>query len=578
MAGPEPPSSPSTALLGGLHQTQPSEHVFVLILEQFWGDGISKREIRAVYTSQSDANAACQDYLLRTWPRDQFSLYELGPSPQRPELSKISAQIATDRFHVWVERHPWEGTLDFSSKAVAKRAGKGPNAYILQRTIKDASGGKRRSTTRGVYATYPLAKQALALEQPPPEWSSNEGYIVEAHGEYANALSPSGKSAWLFIEIRPLHMNYQPLDQEEQQHQLAAATTTAAGSSSSSTSTSQIGTSASHPISLDHTDDNSSTGAATGSIPPSPSTFALNLHRTGSLRPFHLDNSHHPFNIPNSPIASNPDEAGAFVYLVLQLKTIPYTPPILTVEAVAYEIEVANRVGIALLEGFGGPTHIFEPIFRDDGCLQGTIEMRSRDEGLTVWVEKRAVVLGDEVLDFELLSEPGSVQSQSKLPQSPLRSHFARDSTTATATAMLTTGLGQKRDVPEGGFDPVPPPPQLKAARVSPTEDKNLQGKFKVVEITQQAISSMTVTSSAVATTSEESTEQVTIDSSDDVTSAALKARVRFYQSVAKQDLDAVDIQDELDMEQSSTAGSIRAISRSDPSLVLLEVKVEASS
>ncbi|GJJ75774.1 hypothetical protein EMPS_08132 [Entomortierella parvispora] len=542
MAG---PPSASTLI-----PVQPSEHVFVLILEQFWGDGISKREIRTVYTTAADANAACQDYLLRTWPRDQFSLYEIGASPQQPELSKVSAQINTDRFHVWVERHSWEGTLDFSSKAIAKRAGKGPNAYILQRTIKDASGGKRRSTTRGIFATYQLAKQALAQEQPPSEWSSNEGYVVETHGEYAHALSPSGKTAWLFIEIRPLYMTYQPMDQEEQE-QLHAQ-----GASSS-----HIGTSASHPISLDHGDD-SITGTPVASIPPSPS-FDFSIHRSGSLRPFHLDN-------PSSPMQSNPDEAGAFVYLVLQLKTIPYTPPILTVEAVAYEIEVANRVGIALLEGFGGPAYVFEPILREDGCLQGTIELRSRDEGLTVWVEKRAVVLGE--LDLELLSEPGSIPSNlNKLPHSPLRTHYERDIISTPSSAL---GLGShKREEPEGGFDdPMPISPQAKTARIS----KKIDGRFKVVESTHSTLStiatSATATSSEATATTTEDIHRSIVDSSEEVTAAVLKARVRFYHSVTNCDLDAVEIQDELDKEDVRT---IQAKSRSNPSLFLLKVKVQ---
>ena len=525
----------------------------MLILEQFWGDGISKREIRTVYTTAADANAACQDYLLRTWSRDQFSLYEIGASPQRPELSKVSAQINTDRFHVWVERHSWEGTLDFSTKAIAKRAGKGPNAYILQRTIKDASGGKRRSTTRGIFATYQLAKQALAQEQPPSEWSSNEGYVVETHGEYAHALSPSGKTAWLFIEIRPLYMTYQPMDQEEQE-QLHAG-----GASSSS----DIGASASHPISLDHGEDgNSVTGTPVASIPSSPSTFGFGLHRSSSLRPFHLDN-------PSSPMQSNPDEAGAFVYLVLQLKTIPFTPPILTVEAVAYEVEVANRVGITLLESFGGPAHVFEPIFREDGCLQGTIELRSRDEGLTVWVEKRAVVLGE--LDLELSSEPGSIPSTThKLPHSPLRTHFERDMISTPSSAL---GLGShKREEPEGGFDAVLPAPQTKIARIS----RNLAGRFKVVETIHSTLStiatSTTATSTEATTTATEDLHRVIVESSEEVKAAVLKARVRFYHSVTNYELDSVEIHDELEKDDVRT---ILAKPRSNPSLVLLEVKVQ---
>lgn len=385
----------------------PSKHVFQLILEQFWGDGVSKREIRSVYTSASDANAACHDYLLRTWPRDQFSLYEIGESPQRPELAKVSAQIHGDRFHVWIERHSWEGILDFSSHAIARRTGKGPNAYILQRTIKDASGGKRRSTTRGIYATRHLAKQALALDEPPAEWSSNQGYVLEPGGEYAHAMSPSGKTAWLFIEVRPLFMSYRRLEEEE----------------------AISGTSAQHPISLDQGDDHS------GSIPSSPSTL---LH---TINPF-------------SPMPSNPDEAGASVYLVLQLKTLPYTPPILTVEAVTYELEVANRLGVALLEGFNGPTHLTEPAFREDGCLQGTVEQPGRDEGLTVWVEKRAVVLGDEPLDFDL-SEHGSVASAPRMPL------FSHDVASSTSDA---TGSSRKREEPQDGFETEKQP---KAARLS---------------------------------------------------------------------------------------------------------------
>ncbi|KAF9295135.1 hypothetical protein BGZ74_010955 [Mortierella antarctica] len=375
----------------------PSKHVFQLILEQFWGDGVSKREIRSVYTSASDANAACHDYLLRTWPRDQFSLYELGESPQRPELAKVSAQIHGDRFHVWIERHSWEGILDFSSHAIARRTGKGPNAYILQRTIKDASGGKRRSTTRGIYATRQLAKQALAADEPPAEWSSNQGYVLEPGGEYAHAMSPSGKTAWLFIEVRPLFMSYRRLEDEQE---------------------AISGTSAQHPISLDQGDDHTS-------VPASPST----LH--GTTNAF-------------SPLPSNPDEAGAFVYLVLQLKTLPYTPPILTVEAVTYELEVANRLGIALLEGFNGPAHLTEPVFREDGCLQGTVEQPGRDEGLTVWVEKRIVVLGDEHLDFDLQSEHGSVASTSRM-----QSLFPHDISPVTGD---TTGP-RKREEPQDGFE-----------------------------------------------------------------------------------------------------------------------------
>ncbi|KAF9272150.1 hypothetical protein BGZ68_002658 [Mortierella alpina] len=551
-------AEPSAQSAQSSQPVPPSQYVFQLILEQFWGDGVSKREIRSVYTTASDANAACHDYLLRTWPRDQFSLYEIGASPQRPELAKVSAQINGDRFHVWIERHSWEGILDFSSKAIARRVGKGPNAYILQRTIKDASGGKRRSTTRGIYATRQLAKQALAQDEPPPEWSSNQGYVLEPGGEYAHALSPSGKTAWLFIEVRPLYMSYTRLDQEEQE---------AAQSLGQDASGGHVGMSALNPISLDHGDDSMS------SLPASPSTY---MHQQRSS----LDN-------PFSPMPSNPDEAGAFVYLVLQLKTIPYTPPILTVEAVAYELEVANRFGVALLEQFTGAEDMSGPVYREDGCLQGSVEQRDRDEGLTVWVEKRAVVLGDEALDFDLMSEHGSVHS------SKVYANSERDPNspyiTSAAPVIGDTGVGKrKRGEPESGFEAVgrhvgPYPParltSLEATEDAPkhAKDDGPGARYKVVSIThlhrdQAVTESIGHSSSATAA-------GIILDSSNDLTVAILGARMQFYSMLAKLDITAVDVKDELErsQEEKGKVRTIQARSRSEPVEVLQEVRVEDS-
>ncbi|KAF9919659.1 hypothetical protein FBU30_010702 [Linnemannia zychae] len=530
----------------------PSEFVYQLILEQFWGDGVSKREIRSVYTTANDANAACHDYLLRTWPRDQFSLYEIGISPQRPELAKVSAQINGDRFHVWIERHPWEGVLDFTSKAIAKRAGKGPNAYILQRTIKDASGGKRRSTTRGIYATRQLAKQALAHDEPPSEWSSNQGYVLEPGGEYAHALSPSGKAAWLFIEVRPLYMNYARLDQEENHHNQDGTGTAQNGEPSSS----HVGNSAMNPISLDHPEE-----GASSPIPPSPSTL---LHPNHPLR-YSFDNTF-------SPMSSNPDEAGAFVYLVLQLKTIPYTPPILTVEAVAYEMEVANRFGIALLEGFMGPDMLLTPTYRDDGCLQVTTEQRSRDEGLTVWVEKRAVVLGDEVIDFDFVSEHGSI---------PLdRVEHERDGVSPHHIAPVHSsngrGRSQKREEPEDGFDSagrsvtIHSAHHTKTARVSPsviavedekhTDKENVSKRYRVIAAGTSPVSTTTPGSC--------------VDSSQELATAIVAARMKFYSELALLDIASLEIHDKLDAKDERT---IQARSRAHPLSVILEMRVEDS-
>ncbi|KAF9918430.1 hypothetical protein BX616_008870 [Lobosporangium transversale] len=533
----------------------PSDFVFQLILEQFWGDGVSKREIRSVYTTAADANAACCDYLLRTWPRDQFTLYEIGASPQRSELSKVSALINGDRFHVWVERHPWKGTLDFSSKAIAKRAGKGPNAYILQRTIKDASGGKRRSTTRGIFATRQLAKEALVNDQPPSEWSSNQGYVLEPGGEYAHALSPTGKTAWLFIEVRPLYMCYIPLEQELQD--------TRGGSSSL-----HLGTSPFNPISLDHADD------GILSIPSSPSNLLHpSIHQPRAI-----------FDSPFSPIPSNPDEAGAFVYLVLQLKTIPYTPPILTVEAVAYEMDVANRFGIRLLEEFGGPGALFEPIFREDGCFQGVLEQRTRDEGLTVWVEKRAVVIGDESLDFDLVSDHGSVQlnrmHQDIEHRSPTSSSFASPSAVT---------VERKRGEPQDGFNSTgrltattKAQDQAKVMRLNLDDEDHavnlLSDKAADLAVRYKVIKNIDYNPKSV-TGSEKLKTRTIIDTSEDLSIALVSARVEFYGLLANLDKKAVEIKDNLDAASKETKKerTIEACSRSNPALVLLRIQVEDS-
>ncbi|KAF9968792.1 hypothetical protein BGZ73_009150 [Actinomortierella ambigua] len=362
-------------------KTPPSDHVYQLILEQFWGDGVSKREIRCVYTNIDDANWACRDYLLRTWPKHHFTMYDevLGPQGDA-SLVKIAA-IASIQ--------PFKGQLDFSSKAIAKRSGKGPNAYILQRTIKDAEGGKRRSTTRGIFATRPLAREALATDQPPAEWSSNQGYVLEPGGEYASAVSPSGKTAWLFIEVRPLYMSYTRLDQElliqqQQQQQQQPSTPTATTTKGSAT----------NPISLDGAEGDD----ATPTTPTTPTSAAhAAVHSVAGA----------VATDPFSPLIANPDEAGAYVYLVLQLKTIPFTPPILTVEAVAYELDVANQFGMGILDLFCEPLqHLnvaYDPAWRSDGCLQVTIERADIEDGLTVWVEKRAVVLGDHLMAPESL-------------------------------------------------------------------------------------------------------------------------------------------------------------------------------
>ncbi|KAF9132252.1 hypothetical protein BGW39_000504 [Mortierella sp. 14UC] len=531
----------------------PSEFVYQLILEQFWGDGVSKREIHSVYTTANDANAACHDYLLRTWPRDQFTLYEIGASPQRPELAKVSAQINGDRFHVWIERHTWEGILDFTSKAIAKRSGKGPNAYILQRTIKDASGGKRRSTTRGIYATRQLAKQALAQDEPPSEWSSNQGYVLEPGGEYAHALSPSGKTAWLFIEVRPLYMNYARLEQEEHHHHIEDVTATALDREPSS---SHVGNSAMNPISLDHPEEHISSP-----VPPSPSTL-LNPHHFGK---YSLDS-------PFSPVSSNPDEAGAIVYLFFQLKTIPYTPPILTVEAVAYEIEVANRFGIALLEGFNGPGILLTPTFRDDGCLQVSTEQRSRDEGLTVWVEKRAVVLGDEAIDFDLVSEHGSIQSNRVEHERDGASPHPSGASIALGHNSNGKGMSQKREEPEDGFETVARSTNShhsKVVRVSPSavavEDR--AQKEAIVTGRYRVIAAGTSPTSTTAPGS-------CVDSSQELATALVAARVKFYSELTLLDIASLEIQDKLDTEDER---SIQARSRAHPSSVLLEMRVEDS-
>ncbi|KAF9581755.1 hypothetical protein BGW38_001111 [Lunasporangiospora selenospora] len=554
----------------------PSEFVFQLILEQFWGDGVSKREIRSVFSTSHDANTACQDYLLRTWPREKFTSFEVGHSPQqlpeqRPgdqQLIKIAALIHGDRFNVWVERHPWEGTLDFSSKAIARRAGKGPNAYILQRTIKDASGGKRRSTTRGIYATRDLAKQALTQDAPPSEWSSNQGYVLEPGGEYAHAQSPSGKTAWLFIEVRPLFMSYSPLEQDEQQQQQQQELELPVSQTLKARIVSTIGTSPSNPISLD-----------TGDEPraQTPSTPTLNIPSAASQ---YLTRS-----TVDSPMTFNPDEAGAFVYLVLQLKTLPYTPPILTVEAVTYEVDVANRFGIDLLEAFGGPECVFEPNFREDGCLQAGVEQQGREEGLSVWVEKRAVVLGDEAMDLDLISEHESIQS-GKPQSSPLYLDADRDPTSSIVTATVSPSGTVE---PEDGFESAGRKALTlgKAARtaslLSDKEDgdftkrdqlvinEDLQYKVVIVKQAQD-------TSASSIAGSESGTEPRNIvDSSDDLSVAVVSTRMRFYHALTRLDITTVSIEDNLDKVENGSSRHILARSRSSPDLVLLELGIDSA-
>ncbi|KAG0235205.1 hypothetical protein BGW42_005669 [Actinomortierella wolfii] len=505
-------------------KTPPSDHVYQLILEQFWGDGVSKREIRCVYTSAEDANWACRDYLLRTWPKDHFTMYDEVTGPQGdPSLIKIAAEIqGGDRFNCWVEKQPFKGQLDFSSKAIAKRAGKGPNAYILQRTIKDAQGGKRRSTTRGIFATRLLAKEALAADQPPAEWSSNQGYVLEPGGEYASAMSPSGKTAWLFIEVRPLYMSYTRLDQELQisQQQTLQKPSTPTGTTEGS---------ATNPISLDGADGTDDAASSTLTAVNATATDVPVASVALAGGPVGVAIPSDPF----SPLIANPDEAGAYVYLVLQLKTIPFTPPILTVEAVTYELEVANQFGLGILDLFCEPLqHLnvtYDPAWRDDGCLQVTIERPDIEDGLTVWVEKRAVVLGDNLvaavaapdaaaagtstitdtsldpspatdltslagytaagymlggggpgMDYQLLSEHASIQydahaSDRKKEPLPV---IATETTTATTTWKKREGSAEE---PHGGHDGDRPAKAAKLSTGSTVGVVNTTRRFHVV-------------------------------------------------------------------------------------------------
>jgi hypothetical protein len=300
-------------------------------------------------------------------------------------------------------------------------------------------------------------------------------------------------------------------------------------------------------------------------------------------RPTHLSApiSRSSLDNPFSPLPSNPDEAGAFVYLVLQLKTLLYTPPILTVEAVAYEIEVANRFGIAILEGFSGPESMFEPGFREDGCLQGTIELRSRDEGLTVWVEKRSVILGEDALDFDLISAHGSVQlnrafSDSGRPASLTPITAApemedRDLGKEDASNVAVT-RGQKRVEPEDGFETAAARSQshsTKSACVSRAgEDSSAQtavgtdARYKIVSVVHRP-----------KPDGENDSANALIDSSDDSAVAIIRARVLFYGLLTNTDITTIEIVDHLE-----SSRTIQARSRSYPSLVLHEIRVQDTS
>ena len=352
-------------------------------------------------------------------------------------------------------------------------------------------------------------------------------------------------------------MNYARLDQEEHHYHNQDGTGTVLDEEPSSN---HVGNSAMYPISLDHPEEGAS------SIPPSPSTLLHPDH----LGRFSLDN-------PFSPMFPNPDEAGAFVYLVLQLKTIPYTPPILTVEAVAYEMGVANRFGIALLEGFNGPDIPLTPTFRDDGCLQVSTEQRSRDEGLTVWVERRAVVLGDESIDFDLVSEHGSIQSNRVEHERDGASPHPSGHITATAPAYSSNGKGrtQKREEPDDGFEAAgrstitQTAHHSKAARVSPSaaaaeqhtrKEVDVIGRYKVV-VAETSLVSATTPGSCVG-------------SSDELETAIVTARMKFYCELALLDIASPEIQDKLDTEDER---SIQARSRAYPPSVLLEMRVEDS-
>jgi hypothetical protein len=346
----------------------------------------------------------------------------------------------------------------------------------------------------------------------------------------------------LFVEVRPLYLSYTRLEQELQE---------------SIESTSHLGTSQ-NPISLE---DNST--------PASPTALMPHAHLSAPYSRSSIDN-------PFSPMPSNPDEAGAFVYLVLQLKTIPYTPPILTVEAVAYEIEVANRFGIALLESFSGPKAMFEPTFRDDGCLQGTIEQRSRDEGLTVWVEKRAVLLGEDPLESDLMSEHGSVQLNRAFTD-PERNSGWTATTVPAADNEDAPGLisrGQKRAEPEDGLDTPAPKsaclsrPTKVNGESSPTQTTagvGLDARYNIVSFTRHHLDS------AKESDPSSRTSYVIIESLDELAVAIVRARVQFYSALTNMDVTALDIVDNLDRDHRI----IQACSRSDPALVLCEIRVE---
>jgi hypothetical protein len=159
-----------------------------------------------------------------------------------------------------------------------------------------------------------------------------------------------------------------------------------------------------------------------------------------------------------------------------------------------------------------------------------------------------------------------------------------RDIVASTPSSAL--GLGaRKREEPEGGFDPVLSAQKTKTARTPSSllslESKELSGlglngAFKVVEMTHSSSStiatSMTGMTTETTATSTENLHQTVVESSEEMAAALMKARVRFYHSVTTFDLDSLDIQDDLD---NNDLRSIQARSRSDPSLILLEVKVQ---
>ncbi|KAF9916677.1 hypothetical protein BGZ65_000183, partial [Modicella reniformis] len=198
---------------------------------------------------------------------------------------------------------------------------------------------------------------------------------------------------------------------------------------------------------------------------------------------------------------------------------------------------------------------MFEPAFRDDGCLQSSIEKRLRDEGLTVWVEKRAVVLGDDALDFDLMSEHGSVQlnraynDMERNPDLKLATQLAdhRDVQDSVVSR------GQKR-VAEDGFETST---SAKSVRVSQSEDLNgdssapskavvnLDARYKVISVIRH---SPELTNPAEGSdSSPQELSRTIIDSFDELTTAVLCARVKFYGLLTNMDVSTIDVEDSLD-------------------------------